>query len=67
MYASSPILNKLRSCKLVNVPSSEYIIRTQPTDGCLSTLESGAIALSILENKPWLKNEMLRPLHYLCK
>ncbi|KAJ8670526.1 hypothetical protein QAD02_001785 [Eretmocerus hayati] len=67
IYTSSPALSKLRSCKLVNVPTSEYVIRTQPTEGCLSTLESGAIALSILENEPWLKNKLLGPLHYLCR
>ncbi|XP_014204053.1 DTW domain-containing protein 2 [Copidosoma floridanum] len=67
MYTASPALSKLKSCKLVNVSTSEYVIRTQPTEGCLSTLESGALALSILENKPWLKDGMLGPLHYLCK
>lgn len=67
MYTASPTLTKLKSCKLVNVPTSEYIIRTQPTEGCLSTLETGALALSILEGKPWLRDQMLGPLHYLCK
>ncbi|XP_058792988.1 tRNA-uridine aminocarboxypropyltransferase 2 [Phymastichus coffea] len=67
MYTSNPLLGKIRSCKLINVPASEYVIRTQPTEGCLSTLESGAIALSILEGKPWLKDAMLGPLHYLCR
>lgn len=67
MFTANPLLGKVRSCKLVNVPASEYVIRTQPTEGCLSTLESGAIALSILEGKPWLKDAMLGPLHYLCK
>ena len=67
MYHSSPVLQRIKACKLVGGPISEYVIRTQPTEGCLSTLESGAYALSILENKLWLKDEMLGPLHYLCK
>lgn len=61
------MLSSLKACKLVGGPISEYVIRTQPTEGCLSTLESGAYALSILEGKPWLKDEMLGPLYYLCK
>ncbi|KAG8041153.1 hypothetical protein G9C98_002141 [Cotesia typhae] len=44
-----------------------YVIRTQPAEGCLSTLESGAFSLSILENQSWYKDAMLGPLHYLCK
>lgn len=67
IYHSCPALRLLRTYKLVGVSTSEYIIRTQPTEGCLSTLESGAIALSILEGDPELKNKMLGPLRYLCR
>ncbi|XP_012284305.1 DTW domain-containing protein 2 [Orussus abietinus] len=67
IYHSSPSLCLLRACKLVGVPASEYIIRTQPTEGCLSTLETGALALSILESNPRLRDEMLGPLRHLCK
>ncbi|KAI4501705.1 hypothetical protein M0802_003040 [Mischocyttarus mexicanus] len=66
IYHASPALYLLRAYKLVGVPASEYVIRTQPTEGCLSTLETGAYALSILEKNQQLKN-MLGPLHNLCK
>ncbi|XP_043285974.1 tRNA-uridine aminocarboxypropyltransferase 2 [Venturia canescens] len=67
MYHSSPPLWYLRACKLVGVATSEYVIRTQPTEGCLSTLESGALSLALLEGKLWLRDAMLGPLHHLCR
>ncbi|XP_020300789.1 DTW domain-containing protein 2 [Pseudomyrmex gracilis] len=67
IYHSSPALSLLPACKLIGMPTSQYVIRTQPTKGCLSTLETGANALSILECDPQLKDELLGPLHYLCR
>ncbi len=48
--------------KLQNTGVSEYVIRTQPTDGSLSTLESAAVALSVLENRPEFKEVRVRVL-----
>jgi len=52
--------------KLLISGTSKYVIRTQPTEGCLSTLETAAIALSILEKRDDIQNVLLRPLKALC-
>ncbi|KAM3843907.1 tRNA-uridine aminocarboxypropyltransferase 2 isoform 3-T3 [Vipera latastei] len=46
--------------------SSQYIIRTQPTNTCLSTLECAAVALTIMEKNDAIKETVLRPLQALC-
>lgn len=66
MYASSPLLQNIRQVKLVGTTVSQYVIRTQPTEGCLSTLETAAEALSYLENDPHIREKLLEPLHALC-
>lgn len=67
MYATSPLLHKMRQVRLVMSRTSTYVIRTQPMEGCLSTLETGAEALSILENDDTFRNELVRPLQTLCE
>ncbi|XP_077200479.1 tRNA-uridine aminocarboxypropyltransferase 2 isoform X2 [Paroedura picta] len=46
--------------------SSQYVIRTQPTNACLSTLECAALALAIMEKNDYIKETLLRPLQALC-
>ncbi|XP_023587702.1 tRNA-uridine aminocarboxypropyltransferase 2 [Trichechus manatus latirostris] len=46
--------------------SSQYVIRMQPTNSCLSTLECAAVALSILEKNNHIQETLLRPLQALC-
>lgn len=67
IYTASPMLHKLKQIKLLNRDTSNYIIRTQPADGCLSTLETGAICLSVLENNDVFKAKLLEPLRVMCE
>lgn len=39
----------LLQVQLRSAPSSQYVIRTQPNNMCVSTLECAAAALSIME------------------
>lgn len=67
IYASSPILHVVKQVKLTVSNVSNYIIRTQPTEGCLSTLETAAEALSQLESNSIYREQLVEPLHMLCK
>lgn len=67
IYTSSTILHNMRQVKLISSGNSSYVIRTQPTDGCLSTLETAIEALSILERDDSYRQQLLRPLHALCQ
>lgn len=66
MYAANAVLHTIKPVKLVLNSISKYIIRTQPTNGCLSTLETASEALSILENNPIYKDKLTAPLSSLC-
>lgn len=67
IYASSPILHNIKQVKIMTNDASSYIIRTQPTQGCLSTLETAAEALTQLENNTIFREQLVQPLHMLCK
>lgn len=66
IYHSSPLLHSMKEVKLLSTGNSEYVIRTQPTEGCLSTLETAALALSILEDREDVREILLKPLKALC-
>lgn len=67
IYASTPLLQHVKQIRLVTSNISSYVIRTQPMEGCLSTLETAAEALSILENSQQYRNDLVRPLETLCR
>ncbi|PSN32156.1 hypothetical protein C0J52_24821 [Blattella germanica] len=66
IYHSTPLLHSLRQIKLVTGSTSEYVIRTQPTDGCLSTLETAAEVLAVVEQSSYIKDKLLQPMIALC-
>lgn len=53
--------------KLSQTGISEYVIRTQPDEASLSTLESVAYALSWLEASPSLYDKLVQPMRMLCQ
>ncbi|XP_056393361.1 tRNA-uridine aminocarboxypropyltransferase 2 isoform X2 [Hyla sarda] len=55
-----------KQVQLKTTISSQYVIRTQPTNTCLSTLECAAIGLSIMEKDTEIQQTILRPLQALC-
>lgn len=66
IYASSPALHEMQQVRLVSTQPSNYVIRTQPMNSCLSTLETASEALSLLENDERYRTELVRPLQALC-
>lgn len=67
IFTRSPALHRLRQVKLVGNDTSHYVIRTQPAEGCLSTLETAASALATLEQDPSIKGVLVQPLIKLCQ
>lgn len=67
MYTASKLLQNMRQVKLISTGTSCYIVRTQPTDGCLSTLETAAKALSVLERDSSYTDKLIEPLNVLCR
>lgn len=67
IYTGNKALHKLKPVKLVHDGISNYVIRTQPTDGCLSTLESAALALCCLEQDGSYEEVLMKPLKVLCE
>ncbi|KAL5004161.1 hypothetical protein ScPMuIL_017617 [Solemya velum] len=67
IYTQNAMVKWPQKVKISHTMTSKYVIRTQPNDTSLSTLETAAIAISILENRPTLVDIMTRPLDALCQ
>uniref|UniRef100_A0AAV2IUI6 tRNA-uridine aminocarboxypropyltransferase n=1 Tax=Knipowitschia caucasica TaxID=637954 RepID=A0AAV2IUI6_KNICA len=66
MFLKNSMFHLPKQVQLNRVRSSQYVIRTQPSNICLSTLECAAITLSILERNDNIQEVLLRPLRALC-
>ena len=59
-------LDNISKVKITGSWRSEFVIKTQPTDDCVSTLEAVAIAISQIENIPNFISIARKPLNALC-
>lgn len=66
MFLRNTLLHLPKQVQLSKTLSSQYVIRTQPTNICLSTLECAAVSLSILERNEYIQQVLLKPLNALC-
>ncbi|KAK9954838.1 hypothetical protein ABG768_014758 [Culter alburnus] len=66
MFLRNALLRLPRQVQLRSAPSSQYVIRTQPTNMCVSTLECAAVTLSIMEKNHSIQEVLLKPLQALC-
>ncbi|XP_072372608.1 tRNA-uridine aminocarboxypropyltransferase 2 isoform X2 [Scyliorhinus torazame] len=66
MFYGNSLFRFPKQVQLKTSLSSQYIIRTQPTNTCLSTLECAAFALSVVEKNHCIHEVILRPLQALC-
>ena len=62
-------LSKLQSVKLHKSQLSDYVIRTQPNDECVSTLEAASMVLDYMEGEifPGIYDRLTAPLKCLCQ
>ncbi|KAK2827738.1 hypothetical protein Q7C36_018664 [Tachysurus vachellii] len=66
MFLRNALFHLPKQVQLNSAPFSQYVIRTQPTNMCLSTLECAAVTLSIMEKNQAIQEVLLKPLRALC-
>lgn len=69
IYARSPALRALPKVGLEfrNKQKSAFVVRTQPDESGVCTVEAVGLALSIAEDRPEIFQELIKPLHALCR
>ncbi|KAH9520238.1 DTW domain-containing protein 2 [Bulinus truncatus] len=66
IYCQNAILKTLKKVQINFDQKSKYVIRTQPCDSALSTLETAAFSIATLEKKPDIFQTLTKPLVALC-
>ncbi|XP_013993564.1 tRNA-uridine aminocarboxypropyltransferase 2 [Salmo salar] len=67
MFLRNTLLHQPKQVQLSrSEQTSLYVIRSQPSNICLSTLECAAVTLSILERNEAIQEVLLKPLQALC-
>lgn len=66
LYNTNLFLHSLRCFKLNSTRPSQYVIRTQPTEICLSTVEAAAMILTHMESNLTIYDRLTRPLKTIC-
>ncbi len=66
LFVRNPVLSALPRVSLDVKAKSQYVVRTQPSDHCLSTVETVAHTLAVLEDDPDIVDRLVSPLHALC-
>ncbi|XP_031564527.1 DTW domain-containing protein 2-like, partial [Actinia tenebrosa] len=67
IFHCNPILNNIKQVVVEHHNVSEYVIRTQPTNQSLCTVEAVALALEILEDDIHIYKRLINPLKALCQ
>ena len=66
MYSWSPPLQKLPKMRLDLNLKSQFVVKTQPNDQCLSTVECVGHSLALLEQNQDILEQLTKPLLALC-
>jgi len=66
LFSRNPLLQAVPKVSISLSTPSEYVVRTQPFAGCMSTLEVGVHSIAIIENRQDIVEPLLAPLVAMC-